>query len=104
MNCWATHSYWPLCALNPWEMTTTACGLPAGCHSRVKILIPSTPLKLPSVMVESPHPDGACRDQATLHRPSQGDPTMQQWLHRASHAGAPVLTMLAERATPPSTW
>src|SRR5215831_15961999 len=59
MNCWAAHSYWPLCALNPWEMTTTACGLPAGCHSRVKILMPSTPLKLPSVMVESPHPDGA---------------------------------------------
>src|SRR5689334_1395002 len=31
-------------------MTTTACGLPGGCHSRVKILMPSTPLKLPSVM------------------------------------------------------
>jgi len=27
-------------------------GLLAGCHSRVKILMPSTPLKLPSVMVE----------------------------------------------------
>src|SRR5215470_10903065 len=52
MNCWATHSYWPLCALNPWEMTTTACGLPVGCHSRVKILRPSTPLKLPSVIVD----------------------------------------------------
>src|SRR5262249_17441436 len=24
---------------------------------------------------------------ATLHRPSQGGPTMQQWHHRASHAG-----------------
>src|SRR5262249_4810419 len=49
-------------------MTTTACGLPAGCHSRVKILMPSTPLKLPSVMVESPHPDAAWRDQADQSR------------------------------------
>src|SRR5262249_16517509 len=40
-------------------MTTTACGLPAGCHSRVKILMPSTPLKLPSVMLASPHPKTA---------------------------------------------
>src|SRR5262249_43192329 len=42
-------------------MTTTACGLPAGCHSRVKILMPSTPLKLPSVMVESPDQFLCCR-------------------------------------------
>src|SRR5215475_350609 len=64
-------------------MTTTARGLPAGCHSRVKILMPSTALKLPSVMVESPPPDGV--SIATLHRPSQGGPTMEQWLHRTSH-------------------
>src|SRR5262245_50132163 len=32
-------------------MTTTPRGLPAGRHSRVKILTPSTPSKLPSIAV-----------------------------------------------------
>jgi hypothetical protein len=31
-------------------MTTTPRGSPAGCHSRVKILTPSTPLKLATAM------------------------------------------------------
>ena len=51
MSCCAAHSYSPLCALNPWEMTTTPWALPAGCHSRVKILMPPTPSKLASVMI-----------------------------------------------------
>lgn len=34
VNCCAAHSYRPLCAFNPWEMTTTPRGSPAGCHAR----------------------------------------------------------------------
>ena len=52
-SCSATQRYCPLCELNPWEMTTTACGAVAGNHARVKILTPPIPSKLPSVMASN---------------------------------------------------
>src|SRR5689334_3724368 len=47
-------------------MTTTPCGLPDGCHSRVKILSPPTPSKLPSVM----RLNVAIQSDSTRHAPS----------------------------------
>src|SRR4051812_44792515 len=69
VSCWAAHSYRPLCAFNPWEITTTPWALPAGCHSRVKILTPPTPSKLPSVMHRiSPSKSPAARSGGSLKR------------------------------------
>src|SRR4029079_11756804 len=78
-------------------MTTNSCGFPAGCHSRVKILMPSTPAKLPSVtrwnVVTRKHancnPPPDVNDIAcSATKDSTSRPLEQHGIHAAVGAGA----------------